>query len=220
MDKKQLVKLISAFTMADGGMYRRCKGDPATSNANAYFMMNMTTKHMDYIEWVAETLSHVTSVTISDVKNPCKTPQTRLCSKTHPFFTKMWGRIYTDSYKGLDPHAMKMFDWEMLAIFYMADGSLYVEPPNAKKGLVNPSPNVTLNMKRLSYGDQLYLKKLIKEKLGVETNVTRQTYKGRTYYFLRVRNRDIDIFMEGIEPYMKESFYYKLWDSERKAPKG
>ena len=220
MDKKQLVKLVSAFVMADGGVYRRVKGDPKTSNANAYYMMNMLTKHMDYIEWVVDTLSEITSVTTSDVKNPCKQPQTRVVSRTHPFLTKIWGRVYIDGYKGLDPHAMKLFDWEMLAIFYMADGSLSVEQPNAKKGLINPSPNVTLNMKRLSYGDQLFLKQLIRDKLGVETNVTRQTYKGRTYYFLRVRNRDIDKFMKGIEPHMKESFYYKLWDSERKAPKG
>jgi len=220
MDKKQLVKLISAFTMADGGMYRRVQGDKATSKANAYFAMNMLAEHSDYISWVKETIECVTSCSERGYINEKNSPRPciNLTSKTHPMFTDIWNRIYIDGYKGLDPHAMKMFDWEMLAIFYMADGSLCVEQPNPKKGLVNPSPNVTLNMKRLSYGDQLYLKKLCKDSFDIEFNVLKQSYNGKLYYYLRLRNKDIDKFMNGIKPFMKKSFAHKLYDSERKAP--
>lgn len=213
MDKKQLSKLISAFSMADGGLYRRNGG------GQAYFMMNMLSCHDDYIEWVKSVFENLVHVNKTKVANPCKRPQTNLNSRAHPFLTKTWARIYRDGgYKGLDEHWVRNIDWEILAIFYMADGGLYVEQPNPKKGLVNPSPNVSLYMKRLSYGDQWFLKKSIKDNLGIEFNISKQTYKDKVYYFLRLRGKDIDKFMEGISPYVVDSFKYKLYDSERKAP--
>lgn len=212
MDKKQLVKLVSAFSMADGGLYKR------NDNGNAYFMMNMLSCHEDYIDWVKDTLSELVHVNKSKVSNPCKRPQTNINSRTHPKLTAIHGRLYRDKYKGLDEHIMKMFDWEMMAIFYMADGGLNVEQPNPRKGLINPSPNVALYMKRLSYGDTWFLKKTIKDKLDVEFNIGQQNYKGKTYYYLRLRRRDVEKFMEGVRPHMKQSFYYKLYNSERKAP--
>ena len=213
MDKKQLNKLISAFSMADGGLYKR------SENGQAYFMMNMLTCHDDYVEWVKSTFEELVHVNKTKVKNPCKRPQTNLNSRTHPALTNIHGRIYRDGYKGLDEHWINCIDFEILAIFYMADGSLHVEQPNAKKGLINPSPNVTLNMKRLSYGDTWFLKKKLKDNLDIEFNISTQNYKGKTYYFLRLRNKDVEKFMQGITPYVKDSFAYKLYDSERKAPK-
>ncbi len=213
MDKKQLYKLISAFSMADGGLYKR------SENGNAYFMMNMLSVNDDYIEWVKETFENLVHVNKTKVANPCKRPQTNLNTRTHPTLSTIHGRIYRDDrYKGLDEHWINNIDWEILAIFYMADGSLGAEPPNPKKGLINYSPNVTLNMKRLSYGDQWFLKRCIKDRLGVEFNIKQHNYKDKTYYFLRLVRKDVEKFIEGITPYVKDSFKYKLWDSERKAP--
>jgi len=212
MDKKQLYKLISAFSMADGGLYRR------KENHNAYFAMNMLTCHNDYIDWVKSVFENLVHVNKTKVQNPCKRPQTNINTKTHPALTSIHGRIYRDGYKGLDEHWIHCIDWEILAIFYMADGCLAVEQPNTKKGLINPSPSVSLNMKRLSYGDTWFLKKCIKDNLDVEFNIGTQNYKGKTYYFLRLRNKDIDKFMEGIRPHVVPSFRHKLYDSERKAP--
>lgn len=212
MDKKQLMKLTSFFTMADGGVYRK------SENGSCYFAMNMLTKHMDYIEWVAETMRELTSVSLSDVKNPCKQPQTALTTRMHPHFEKLRERIYVGGYKGLCPHAMKLLDWEALAIMYMADGNLYITPPGTKKGLISPSPNTTLNMKRLGYGDQLFLKKRLKEEFDLEWNICKGRTAGKTYWSLRLRNKDTEKFMKGVLPYMKPSFIHKVYDSERKAP--
>jgi len=213
MDKKQLNKLISAFSMADGGLYKR------SDNGNAYFMMNMLSCHDDYIEWVRETLSNLVHVNKNKVLNPCKRPQTNLNSRSHPLLTEIHKRIYRDcGYKGLDEHWINNIDFEILAIFYMADGSLYVDPVNPKKGLINPSPNVSLCMKRLSYGDTWFLKKVLKERLDLEFNIQQQHYKNKVYYYLRLRNKDIEKFIKGITPFVKGSFFHKLWDSERKAP--
>lgn len=205
MDNKQLTKLLSYFIMADGGVYLR------SENCNAYFVMNMLAKNKDYIDWVDETLKEFVGTRQTERKDyntdGCnRQPQIRLESKTHPKLTTLHSRIYTGKYKGVDPHALKLLDWEAMAILYMCDGSLVEDKPNAKKGLVNSSWNLTLNMKRLSYGDQLLLKKAFKEVLGVEFNINRQN----KYYYLRLRSKDVVKFCKGVEPHMKESFKYKI----------
>ena len=205
MDNKQLTKLLSYFIMADGGVYRH------TKTSNAYFVMNMLAKNKDYIDWVEETLNEFVGTSKSDRQDYntdgyTRQPQIRLQSKTHPKLTTLHERIYTDKYKGIDPHALKLLDWESMAIMYMCDGSLFEDKPNPKKGLINSSWNLTLNMKRLSYGDQLLLKKAIKDTLDVEFNINRQNQ----YYYLRLRCKDVVKFCKGVEPFMKESFKYKI----------
>lgn len=203
MDKKQLTKLLSFFVMGDGGVYM--------NKDNAFFAMNMKAENLDYIEWVEETLKTFVG-TQRYARKDCNTdgctrqPQIRLQSSSHPALTLLQERIYTDTYKGIDPHALKLLDWEAMAILYMCDGSLHEDKPSPSKRLVNSSWNLKLSMNRLSYGDQLLLKKAIKDVLDVEFNVTR---KGR-YYEMRLRSKDVEKFCRGVEPYMKPSFRYKI----------
>jgi hypothetical protein len=68
-------------------------------------------------------------------------------------------------------------------------------------------------MCRLSYGDQLLLKKAIKENLDLEFNVVKT---GNKYYTLRLRSKDLEKFMNGIKPYVLDSFQYKLYFSDDK----
>ena len=204
MDNKQLTKLLSYFIMGDGGVYQY-------NSDNAKFVMNMKLENKDYIDWVEKTLNEFvgTKQYIRKDYNDdgCnRKEQIRLESKSHPKLTTLRDRIYTDSYKGIDPHALLMLDWEAMSILYMCDGSLVEQKPDNKKGLINSSWNLTLNMKRLSYGDQLLLKKAIKEKLDVEFNINRQ---GK-YYYLRLRCKDVEKFCKGVQPYMKNSFMYKI----------
>lgn len=205
MDKKQLTKLVSYFTLGDGGVYR------TTETGNAKFVMNMKKEHKDYIDWVDSTLSEFVGTKQYDRADyntdGCnRKEQIRLESKTHPFLTTLRDRIYIDGYKGIDPHSLKLLDWEAMAILFMCDGSLVEDKPNPVKRLINSSWNLTLNMKRLSYGDQLLLKKTIKEVLDVEFNINRQNQ----YYYLRLRTKDVEKFCKGVEPYMKDSFKYKI----------
>jgi len=208
MNKHQLVKLVSSFSMADGGLYRK------SDNGNAYFMMNMLAKHSDYIDWVQQTLENIVHVNRRDFINEKNSPNlmTNINTRTHPMLTTIHGRIYRDKYKSLDEHVVQHMDWEVLAIFYMADGCLSVERPNPRKGLINPSPNLSLNMKRLSYGDQWMLKKILKDKFDLEFNILKHNMNGKTYYYMRLRNKDIPKFMSGIAQYILPSFQYKLFN--------
>jgi hypothetical protein len=203
MDKKQLTKLVSYFIMGDGGAY--------ITKQNAKFIMNMREMNKDYIDWVDSVFATFVGTKQYERKDyntdGCvRAPQIRLETNTHPFITTVRDRIYTDGYKGVDPHALKLLDWEAMAILYMCDGCLYEDKPNPSKGLKNSSWNLTLNMKRLSYGDQLLLKQAIRDVLGVEFNINRH---GK-YYYMRLRTKDVVKFCEGVKPYMKESFSYKI----------
>lgn len=205
MDNKQLTKLLSFFIMGDGGVYT------TKDTRNAKFIMNMKKENKDYIDWVDETLREITGTKQYERKDyntdGCvRKEQIRLESQTHPMLTTLKDRIYIDGYKGIDPHTLKLLDWEAMAILFMCDGSLVEDKPNPKKQLVNSSWNLTLNMKRLSYGDQLLLKKTIKEVLDVEFNINRQNQ----YYYMRLRSKDVEKFCRGVAPYVKESFKYKI----------
>lgn len=211
LDKKELVKLVSYMVMGDGGLYvtGRCK--------NAMFIMNMVKENEDYVQYCKSVLDNITGTRLydrpdynSDGYN--RKPQVRLETNAVPFLTKIRDRVYTGKYKGIDPHALKMLDFEALAILYMCDGSLYIDDPaKSNKGLVNRSYSVNLNMKRLSYGDLFILKKALKERLDLEWNINRQ---GK-YYYLRLRNKDLNKFMEGVAPYILPSFQRKLTEDFR-----
>lgn len=195
------MKLCSFIVMGDGGVYKY------TDNKNYCFIMNMKAENRDYVEYCKDILENITTCKIMDRKDynvdGCnRKPQIRLTSSSHPFFTKLHDRIYTEKYKGLDPHAFKLFDWECLAILYMSDGCCSINH--------NRYNSITLNMKRLSYGDQLFLKNQLKDKLDLEWNINRQNQ----YYYLRLRNKDISNFYSGIKPYILPSFSYKILDVE------
>lgn len=207
LNKKELVKLLSYIVMGDGGLYmvNTCK--------NASFAMNMKKQHMDYITFCSKVISEVVGCTITERNMDSnkdgyeRKPQVRLQSKTHPLLTTIRDRIYTGKYKGIDPHTLKMLDAQSLAILYMCDGSFVTtRPEQTKRGSVSDSHNVTLNMKRLSYGDQFILKKALKEKLDLEFNINRQNQ----YYYLRLRMKDFDKFMEMVAPWVFPSFQYKI----------
>ena len=197
MDKKHLVKLISSFVMGDGGVYY--------SGNNCRYIRNQLAVHKDYLEFQAEVLSEVTSCSIVPVKDDrddcARKPQLRVITKSHPLFTQMRERFYTDGYKGIDPHYLKLLDWQMMAHLFMDDGSNQLYQKDGHDYL-----SIRLNTKRLSYGDSLLLKKAIKEKLDVEFNIQSHYHR----YMLGLRSKDQATFLNGVRPFMFPSFDYKM----------
>jgi len=197
-DKKRLVKLISFMTMGDGSIYHN------RGSKNCLFSMSMTEDHRDFLEYCQGILENVTSCKM--IKYTRDLPRKNLLkiyTPLHPFFNAIRDRIYFENYKSIDIHALKLLDFEALAILYMCDGCL---GKYEKDGKV-VSYTLTLNLCRLSYGDYLVLKKALKEYLDLEFNVVKT---GTKYFTLRLRSKDIPRFIEGVTPYMTESFLYKV----------
>jgi hypothetical protein len=210
MDKKERNKLISYFIMGDGGVYLPSSKSKAGSvKVNAKYIMNMLAEHRDYMEEF-QNLVDFTKVTIKDRPDYNKDgykrgPQLRMESNRHPLFTEIRERVYVDSYKGLDPMYIKQIDWHCLAILYQADGALG-ESFRPEIGMKNPSYSVTLNMKRLSYGDYLLLGKYLTKNLGLYWTLNRQ----KQYYTLRFKMKSFENLMNGMAPYIHDSFKYKI----------
>ena len=197
---QQLSKLLYYFSTFDGGLYL------VANSTNASFIMNMKKQNSDYVEKVRDTLVEAgIGCSITDRKLQVdgfnRQPQVNLRSKNHPKLTAIMNRIYIDGRKVIDPHMLTMMDAEALAIIFMADGSRVQDKrsPDAK-------PNITLNTKGFSYGDNLLLKKTIKETLDLEFNINRQN----NYWYLRLRAKDVDKFDQLVSEFVLPSFSYKL----------
>lgn len=197
-DKKELTKLISFIAMCDGSVHKN------GGTKNNVFSFSQTVPHKDIVDWVAGVVGNVTSCRILYTERPHPRKNIyKLQTLSHPFFNTIRDRIYIGNYKGLDIHALKMLDWQSLAIMYMCDGCLgRHKRPN---GTIQYT--TTLNLCRLSYGDQFILKKALKERLELEWNIVKTN---RKYYTLRIRAKDQERFMQGIAPYVFDSFQYKL----------
>lgn len=201
-DKKELVKLVSFMTMGDGGVYKNGK--------HYSFVQNMIKKNEDYVMLCKDILENITTVRITEVqKEGNRQLQLRLETKSHPFFDNMRERIYIDKYKSIDNHALKLLDYEALSFLYMSDGS-FVKDFRPEIGMKNISYKVTLNLKRLSYGDLFILKKALKKYLDLDWNIN----KNGKYFYLALRAKDVYKFMENIKPFITNSFMYKILDEK------
>lgn len=190
--KKDLIKYLSAFVMGDAGIYY--------SGINCRMVTNGVQE--EYLMWKKGILEELTSVNyhIVNDKRGSRQPLHVLTTMTHPTYTKIRERVYTNQYRGIDPHYLKLLDWESLAILFMDDGSC------CKDNRCDATPSVSINTKRLSYADSWLLKRGIKESLGIEFNVHRQ----KSYYYLRLRSADYAIFKDNISQYILKCFEYKL----------
>jgi hypothetical protein len=200
MSNKELMKRLYYFSTFDGGLYL------VASSTNASFIMNMKKENLDYVQRVESALVDAgIGCVINDRKLQDdgfnRQPQVTLRSKNHPKLTTIRDRIYIDGRKVIDPHMLTMMDAEALAIIYMADGSCVYDKrsPEAR-------PNITLNTKGFSYGDNWLLKKAIKDTLDLEFNINRQN----NYWYLRLRAKDMDKFFEVVKDFVLPSFNYKL----------
>lgn len=198
---KELIKRLYFFSTFDGGIYT------VANSTNAKFIVNMKKENLDYVEAIEKTLNELgIGCSIKDrvdysTDGFSRKQQVRLESRNHPKLTTIQNRIYIEGKKVIDPHMLTMLDAEALAIIFMADGSRVYDKrsPNAK-------PNITLNTKGFSYGDNFLLKKAIKEVLNLEFNIQRQN----NYWYLRLRAKDIEKFDEIVSPFIFNSFSYKL----------
>ena len=123
------------------------------------------------------------------------TNQTRLVTKTHSVFDRIYSRTRHDSHKYIDPHFIKMFDVEVLAIWCMA--SLYKDDDYLR-----------LYSGYFVHYDREILKKHIKNKFYVEMNLNKH---GHGY----IPKASHNSLMQAIWCHLAPSFRLKF---ERFAP--
>lgn len=214
MNEKDKIKYVVAFTYGDGYLGKHGK--------YCRFEAPCIIDNIDYIEWRKSILENITPVNIYINKDKRDNRRTiiKTCTRTHPLFSRIQSRIYHSGRKTVDPHYLKLFDWETLAIFYMDDGSLQTVKQNYKDShYKNSYPNIA--SMSFNYAENLMLKKAIKDNLEIEFNIRKHSIRkdGTINYMLYLAGSSRERFYKNISKYVLPSFKYKLEHSyERLLP--
>ena len=201
-DNKLITKYVNDFVLGDGCLYIPVKKGRANKNVTAIFDCGQLKKNEDYILWRADILSNITSVHIKEKQATSLMLYTE--TNRHPIFSHVRERVYPNNHKVVDPHYLKLFDAESLAILYQDDGSLSHKGKNQY--------NLVISTEGFSYGDNILLQRMLKDKFDILFSVL--GYRGKTnnlLYRLQLQKKELQYkFLEIVTPYIKSSFEYKL----------
>jgi hypothetical protein len=205
MNKKLLTKYISSFTIGDGGLYT------SPRHRYSYYQTKKTEKNKDYIDWQANILNELTYVNIMYTEAATtkygynSKGYFTLTTRQHPIYHTIRERMYLDGKKVISLHDLKLFDAESLAILFMDDGCLHV---TQKKTCTYPFSYIATH--NYSYGDNDLLRRFIKDRFDIHFNICQQRQNGNLYHFLKCTKQQTAKLIHTIEPYILESFRYKV----------
>lgn len=214
MEKKDLIKIVHASILGDGFFY---KVDQDNDKANTHYMLKQSADHKDYVEKMAGVLEDLTRVRVDVVDAyidnrgfVCK-EQLVLKTMRHPTYKKMYNRLYSHvdntHVKRLDPHYLKLIDWETIAILYMDDGWIEVDERKTKESYVRAG----IATHAFSYFENIVLRDLLAEQFGIHCEVTHHKMRsGKICYYLRFKKDNAKRLIEGVTPFVVPSYEYKL----------
>jgi hypothetical protein len=173
----------------------------STNNKNAHYSIQRGPEHKDYLEVIANKFIGLQDCNVridSYTRKDNGKDVLDLRTSSHPLFSRIRERQYILNHRVIDPHQLTMLDWEAAAFLYMDDGSLCV---NNKGSLIT-----RLSTCAYSYPEQDFLRKTFIEKLGVIWNINKN---GSTWQ-LNLAKQSRDVWFKNIEPYIVDSYNYKL----------
>ena len=201
MNKPYIMKIIAASLLGDG-----CVHIPREYK-NAIYSTSKTVNHRDYIEWLIERLETINKVSVSLHQPSMRNAKQLICIRTrsHPIYTKFRHRMYPNGIKVVDPHYLKLLDWEFMAVWFQEDGTLNTR---YRKNCYEMQASIATMC--FSYGDHLLLARAIEEKLHIPAHIRPIKAKnGARQYMLTFRRKFIPRLLDGIQPYIVPSFQYK-----------
>jgi hypothetical protein len=206
--RKEVIKVMTASLLGDGCIHRE-KGVK-----NGRFFISQMPDHKDHVEYIATFMEEITRV--RRYEEPAKenilvagkmsrsSGRYSAISMNHPFYTKIHNRWYGTGRKSIDPHYLKLLDFEALAIWYMQDGSLGVRNGTILRVPLFMTDGFTL-------AEVMMLSQAVYERTGVITTLRKERKPTGEYYFrLRVGAKSTSAFIAGITPFVQPSFEYKL----------
>jgi len=172
--------IVIGMILGDGSLGLPCKNE----SINARLSISHSQKNNDYVEWKKKILEHKTSVRSDTyIGGYSNNTFSRITTKCHPLYTKLYKRIYHLGRKTTDEHCLKLLNDVGLAILYMDDGSIS-----------NSNGSVEINKNCFNYAEQLMLQKCFKLKWDLNWNIHR---KG-IYYRLYLKHKDVPKFFDII----------------------
>ena len=220
MDNFILTKYVAGFVMGDGFLSRTVNSNKYGKTAgqesakrNSKYSLKQLSIHRDYVEWQRDILSNITSTTIDfvdsyrDNRGFICNAQCVLNTRVHPLFTEMRHRLYSNGRKVIDPHYLKMLDWESFATMYMDNG--WIENKQTEtKGIWT---RVSIATMAYSYADNKMLRDYMAEKYNLHFDVDhKKSRSGEMHFYLRNTKERALYFLDNISRYVLPSFEYKL----------
>lgn len=214
MDKFNFKKIVSSSIFGDGYFYKVAQSN---KKQNTHYMLKQLSSHRDYVEWLVSVLEELTRVHVvvqegyQDSRGYYSKEQLIVKTMRHPIYKEMYNRLYTQvgntHVKRLDPHYLKMIDWQSLAMMYMDDGN--------KKQIINKHKeswvSCIINTHKFSYAEVKMLRDYIAEKFNVHFNVLHHTQKsGSVRYYMSANKDNSSRFIDGISDFIFPSFEYKI----------
>lgn len=201
MNRLYIMKIIAASLLGDG-----CVHIPQDYK-NALYSTCKTVNHRDYVDWLKDRLSTVTKVNESLHQPGMKNAKQliNISTRSHPIYTKFRNRMYPNGIKAVDPHYLKLMDWEFMAVWFQEDGTLHTR---YRKNCYEMQASIATMC--FTYGDHLLLARAIQEKLDIPAHIRAvKARNGVRQYMLTFRRKFIPILLDGISPYVAPSFQYK-----------
>lgn len=208
MNSKEQMSFVSACLLGDGYLRKTDK--------NARYGLSQLSIHKEYVYWQQEKFNEFvgTSIVYRDAYQDeyNHKPQYRLTTKVHPVLTTLYGRWYFDGRKTVSQHDLKLLNWQMLAIWYMDDGYISNGELERTRG------DMWLCTDNFTFAEVSLLQKALYDKLDLPFNIRKRPTKTAMRYRLCLTKKYADNMKLGIEPFMFQSFAYKLF--ARKTPAG
>lgn len=210
LNNMYLTKIVAASLLGDG-----CVHVPKDGSINAKYSTSKTYDHADYLDWIDDRLSTITKTFRYEHQSTMPNAKKQLTYQTrqHPFYTKFRERMYGTGIKSIDPHYLTLLDWEFLAVWFQEDGTAsFRQRPRDKRLDIQ----IALATNCFSYGDQMLLKKALKEKLNLEWNIRpMRNKKGEVQYTMHLYRKCADIFLDNMQKLVVPSFLYKCQYDKR-----
>jgi len=214
MNRGELKSAVIGMVIGDGCLSKHQKKD----THNAYFQCHHCAEQFLYVMWKKRILDNISKCKIWRNDKVTKDGKVyrghRLYSRTNPLYTTLYNRFYQVEGKSLDEYIVKMITPLALAIMYMDDGTVAKPGPNVK----NKQNSYFLRLCSYDFANLTLVKKSLKIKYDQEWNVIKHGSAGKTFWQLRLRNKDNDKFIDLIKPYVIPSMEYKL-GSDANTPK-
>jgi hypothetical protein len=199
MNKQELKGAIIGMVLGDGHLGLPAKSKDGISHhgesKNARLTIVHNEKSLDYLNWKKKILEEITSVRSDEyIGGFNRNKFLRISTMCHPFYTKLWKRLYYYGRKTPDEHCLRLLSNIGLSIIFMDDGSY-------------SNGSVELNKNSFSYAEQLMLQKCFKIKWDLNWNIHRKT----NYYRLYLKRGDNPKFFDIVAPIINQipSMRYK-----------
>lgn len=205
LNREELRSAIIGMVLGDGSITKR------SGRKEAYFQMTHCEQQYEYLLWKQKILNKITSSIIHPTKKILNGKEFKgfhLGTPQHPFFTKLYNRMYYKKSKVVDEYIVKKINPLALAIFFMDDGT----QGRAKDRPKTEKSSYFLCSNDYDYANQLLLKKSLKINFDLDWNLNKSgKNKDGTYqYRLRLARRHNENFEKIVSPYILPCMSYKL----------